>query len=105
MYFPGFPGGSVIKNLLCDVGNLFDPLSGEIPRALGPLSPCTTTPEPGPQLRQPTTTETPTRRTQTKLQTKRSLRKESQRTPTRVAPLTPTRESLHTTMKTEHSQI
>lgn len=39
------------------------------------------------------------------LQTKRSLRKESRRTPTRVAPLTATRESLHTTMKTEHSQI
>ena len=63
MYFPGFPGGSVIKNQLCNAGNLFDPLSGKIPHALGPLSPCTTTPEPGPQLRQPTTAETPTPRT------------------------------------------
>ena len=63
MYFPGFPGGLVIKNLLCHAGNLFDPLSREIPRALGQLSPCTTTPEPETQLRKPATTEIPTPRT------------------------------------------
>ena len=41
-----FPGGSVVKNLLANSGNVFNPWSRKISHATGQLSPCTITTDP-----------------------------------------------------------
>ena len=51
MVSPGFPGGSVVKNLDCRYrGHGFGPRSRKIPHAAEQLSPLPTTAEPVPQL-------------------------------------------------------
>ena len=47
MHFQGFPGGTVVKNLPANAGDMGSiPWSRKIPHAMEQLSPCTTTTEP-----------------------------------------------------------
>ena len=43
IFFPGFPGGTVVENLPAKAGDTVQPWSGKIPRAAEQLSPCSTT--------------------------------------------------------------